>query len=65
MDRIINNFKFKSIIFLFIVFLLMVTSTAAWLYFSPDLPKKAPLRAKQVFLWDNNQNNAQTNIEPK
>ena len=62
MDRIINNFKIKGIIYLFIVFLLMVSSTAAWLYFSSDIPKKTPLRAKQVFLWHNNQNNAQTLI---
>lgn len=60
MDRITANFKFKGIIYLFLVFMLAAGSTIAWLYFSPDMPKKTPLRAKQVFLWHNNQNNAQT-----
>lgn len=62
MDRILDNANFKGIIYLFILFLLMAGSTAAWLYFSSDIPKKTPLRAKQVFLWHNNQNNAQTII---
>ncbi len=62
MDRIVSNFKFRGIIYLLLVFLLMVSSTAAWLYFSSDLPKKAPYRAKQVFLWHNNINIAQTII---
>ncbi|WP_094603284.1 hypothetical protein SPSIL_028350 [Sporomusa silvacetica DSM 10669] len=62
MDRIIDNYKIKGFIYLFIVFLVMVSSTAAWLYFSSDIPKKTPMRAKQVFLWHNNQNNAQTSI---
>lgn len=62
MDRIIDNYKIKGFIYLFIVFLVMAGSTAAWLYFSSDIPKKTPLRAKQVFLWHNNQNNAQTRI---
>ena len=60
MDRTISHFKFKNIIYLFLLFLLMVSSTAAWLYFDSDIPKKVPLRAKQVFQWHNNQNNAQT-----
>jgi len=62
MDRIIDNYKIKGFIYLFIVFLVMVSSTAAWLYFSSDIPKKTPMRAKQVFLWHNNHNNAQTSI---
>lgn len=62
MDSVINKSKFKGLFYLFLVFLIMAGSTAAWLYFSTDLPKKPPLRAKQVFLWHNNQNNAQTII---
>lgn len=62
MDRTINHFRFKSIIYLVLLFLLMVSSTAAWLYYDSDIPKKTPLRAKQVFQWHNNQNNAQTII---
>ncbi|TWH48969.1 hypothetical protein [Sporomusa sp. KB1] len=62
MERSIDNYKLKGIIYLFIVFLVMASSTAAWLYFSSDIPKKTPMRAKQVFLWHNNQNNAQTSI---
>lgn len=62
MDRTIDNYKVKGFIYLFIVFLVMVSSTAAWLYFSSDIPKKTPMRAKQVFLWHNNYNNAQTSI---
>jgi hypothetical protein len=64
MDRTINHFN-KNIIYLFLLFLLMVSSTAAWLYFGSDIPKKMPLRAKQVFQWHNNQNNAQTIIVTK
>lgn len=60
MNRIPANCKAKGILYLFLVFILMASSTVAWLYFSSDLPKKAPLRAKQVFLWHNNQNNEQT-----
>ncbi|MBP2634213.1 MAG: hypothetical protein H6Q72_120 [Firmicutes bacterium] len=62
MDRTISHFRFKSIIYLFLIFLLMASSTAAWLYFDSDIPKKTPLRAKQVFQWHNNQNNAHTII---
>ena len=61
MQHTTHKSKFKSLIFLFLFFLLMAGSTAAWLYLSEDdLPKKVPLRAKQVFLWHNNLNNAQT-----
>lgn len=60
MERSIDNLKSKGIIYLIILFLMIAGSTAAWLYFSSDIPKKAPLRAKQVFLWHNNQNNAHT-----
>ncbi|HWR09255.1 hypothetical protein [Sporomusa sp.] len=59
-NSVINKLKIKGIIYLFLVFLLMAGSTAAWLYFEADLPKKAPIKAKQVFLWHNNLNNAQT-----
>lgn len=62
MDRIVNIFKFKSVLYLLLVFLLMLSSTAAWFYFSQALPKKTPYRAKQVFHWHNNQNTAQTII---
>lgn len=62
MNHLVSGIKLKSVIYLVIVFLLMVSSTAAWLYYSPDLPKKTPYRAKQVFLWHNNQNTAQTII---
>ncbi|MDF2572202.1 MAG: hypothetical protein K0R55_3806 [Sporomusa sp.] len=53
-NSLVSKLKLRGIIYLFIVFLLMAGSTAAWLYFDSDLPKKAPLRAKQVFLWHNN-----------
>ncbi|SDD37145.1 hypothetical protein [Sporomusa acidovorans] len=62
MDRSIGNVKVKGIIYLIILFMMVAGSTAAWLYFGSDIPKKAPLRAKQVFLWHNNQNNAHTII---
>ncbi|MBP2662158.1 MAG: hypothetical protein H6Q71_106 [Firmicutes bacterium] len=60
MNHILDILKTKGILYLAIVFLLMVSSTAAWLYFSSDIPKKTPLRAKQVLLWHNNQNTVQT-----
>ncbi|WP_371370814.1 hypothetical protein [Sporomusa aerivorans] len=45
-----GSVKCKGVIYLLLIFFLMAGSTIAWLYFSPELPKKAPLRAKQVFL---------------
>jgi len=60
MNHITSHFKLRNIVYLFLVFLLMVSSTAAWLYFDSDIPKKVPLRAKQVFHWHNNYNNVQT-----
>ena len=60
-NRVISKLKIKGIIYLFLFFLLMAGSTAAWLYFDTDLPKKTPIKAKQVFLWHNNLNPAQTN----
>lgn len=65
MDSVTNKLKLKGIFFLLLVFMLMAGSTAAWLYFSTDLPKKPPIRAKQVFLWHNNQDYAQTIIVNK
>ncbi len=56
----VSAIKYKGVIYLLLIFLVMAGSTIAWLYFSPDLPKKAPLRARQVFLWHNNFNNVQT-----
>ncbi|XEQ93054.1 hypothetical protein SCACP_19060 [Sporomusa carbonis] len=56
----VNKLKNKGLIYLFLFFLLIAGSAAAWLYWGDDLPKKTPLRAKQVFLWHNNLNNAQT-----
>ncbi len=29
---------------------LLISSAAAWLYFDADVPKKIPVRARQVFL---------------
>ncbi|QDR80776.1 hypothetical protein [Sporomusa termitida] len=60
-NSVISKLKIKGIIYLFVFFLLMAGSTAAWLYFEADLPKKTPIKAKQVFLWHNNLNPAQTN----
>lgn len=59
-NSLVDKLKIKGIIYLFLVFLLMAGSTAAWLYFGSDLPKKAPLRATQVFIWHNNLNTVQT-----
>lgn len=59
-NSVINKYKFKGIVYLFLVLLLMAGSTMAWLYFDPGLPKKTPFKAKQVFYWHNNFNNAQT-----
>lgn len=65
MDSVVNKSKFKGFIFLFLVSLLMAGSAAAWLYFTTDLTPKPPMRARQVFLWHNNQNNVQTIIVTK
>ncbi len=54
MNSINNKNKYKGLIYLLLVFLVMAGSTIAWFYFDSDLPKKIPLRAKQVFLWHNN-----------
>jgi|GEM_PF-1827727 len=59
-NSVVNKFKYKGIIYLFLVFLLMAGSTMAWLYFDPGLPKKTPFKAKQVFHWHNNSNSVQT-----
>jgi hypothetical protein len=32
------------------IFILLTGSAAAWIYFQPDIHKKDPIRAKQVFI---------------
>ncbi len=66
MQHAAKKSKAKGLLLLLLFFLFMAGSTAAWLYLSEDdLPKKVPLRAKQVFLWHNNLNNVQTMIGKK
>jgi hypothetical protein len=59
-------FDKKVSIFMLLVVLVCSGSILAWFYFSNDLPKKMPVRAKQVFRVTeyNNLNNVQTTNEP-
>jgi flagellar basal body-associated protein FliL len=59
-------FDKKVSIFMLVVVLACSGSILAWFYFSNDLPKKMPVRAKQVFRVSeyNNLNNVQTTNEP-
>ncbi|SDF25352.1 hypothetical protein [Sporolituus thermophilus] len=41
----------KLFMLTFAIFLILAGSAAAWFFFWHDLPKKTPLRAKQVMLF--------------
>lgn len=47
--------KYKMILIVCVLCLVVTGSTIAWLYFWDQIPKKTPIRAKQVYLIDKTQ----------
>lgn len=50
--REVDDMRQKLYFIILMLCLVITGSTMAWLYFDYELPKKSPVRAKQVYLID-------------